>query len=83
MPRPVNIPKLMLEAKAANVAQHGLHRPDWFLARLERFLYWDIVLPALANFAIANRTPRWLLNKAFGLSAAAAPATGLARLTGF
>ena len=29
----VNIPKLMLEAKAANVAQHGMDRMEWALAR--------------------------------------------------
>ena len=36
-PAHVNIPKLMLEAKAANVAAHGLDRSEWFLARLEGF----------------------------------------------
>ena len=36
-PAHVNIPKLMLEAKAANVAEHGLDRTDWVLARTESF----------------------------------------------
>ena len=35
--RPVNIPKLMLEAKAAHQAEHGLDRADWVLARAEGF----------------------------------------------
>ena len=33
----VNIPKLMLEAKAAHQAEHGLDRADWVLARAEGF----------------------------------------------
>src|SRR5207245_2173845 len=36
-PAHVNIPKLMLEAKAANVAEQGLSRSDWVLARTESF----------------------------------------------
>ena len=36
-PAHVNVPQLMLEAKAANVARHGLDRNDWFLARTETF----------------------------------------------
>ena len=36
-PAHVNIPKLMLEAKAANTAEHGLDRADWTLARSESF----------------------------------------------
>src|SRR5262249_48614687 len=34
-PAHVNIPKLMLEAKALNVAEHGMDRSDWVLARTE------------------------------------------------
>ncbi len=68
-PAHVNIPKLMLEAKAANVAQHGLDRTEWFLARLERFVQWGSALPFLANFAIGSRLVRWALEKVFGFSA--------------
>jgi Fe-S oxidoreductase len=34
-PGKADIPKLMLEAKAANHAEHGLRRAAWFLARME------------------------------------------------
>ncbi len=68
-PAHVNIPKLMLEAKAANVAQHGLDRSEWFLARLERFARFGSALPLLANFAMASRPLRWAFDKIFGLSA--------------
>ncbi|HWY86627.1 MAG TPA: FAD-linked oxidase C-terminal domain-containing protein [Gemmataceae bacterium] len=68
-PAHVNIPKLMLEAKAANVAQHGLDRTEWFLARLERFAQWGSALPLVANLAMGSRALRWVFAKVFGLSA--------------
>src|SRR5262249_36089805 len=39
-PAQVNVPKLMLESKAANVAEHGIGRGDWFFTRLEDVLRW-------------------------------------------
>jgi FAD/FMN-containing dehydrogenase/Fe-S oxidoreductase len=68
-PAHINIPKLMLEAKAANVAEHGLNGGDWFFARLENMLRWGSSLSFLANVALRSRTGRWLLDKLVGLSA--------------
>jgi Fe-S oxidoreductase len=68
-PAHVNVPKLMLEAKAANVAAHGLDRSEWFFARLGRFVRWGSAVPLLANFAIGSRALRWMLDKLVGLSA--------------
>jgi FAD/FMN-containing dehydrogenase/Fe-S oxidoreductase len=67
-PARVNIPKLMLEAKAANVAEHGLDRKDWFLTRIEDFTRWASSLALLVNFGLQNRPFRWLLERLFGLS---------------
>jgi Fe-S oxidoreductase len=67
-PAHINIPKLMLEAKAANVAEHGLNRTDWFFARLENGLRWGSALSFLANATLRSRTARWLFDKFFGLS---------------
>jgi Fe-S oxidoreductase/FAD/FMN-containing dehydrogenase len=67
-PAHLNIPKLMLEAKAANVAEHGMDRTDWFFARLEHVLRWGSAVSFLANVALRSRTSRWLLDKLFGLS---------------
>lgn len=67
-PAHINIPKLMLEAKAANVAEHGLNRTDWFFARLENGLRWGSALSFLANATMRSRTARWLFDKFFGLS---------------
>ncbi len=67
-PAHVNIPKLMLEAKALNVAEHGLDRSDWVLARAESFAALGSTFAALVNTALASRTVRWLLEKLVGVS---------------
>jgi Fe-S oxidoreductase len=58
----------MLEAKAENVARHGLSRPDWVLSRTETFARLGSTFALLANAALASRTVRWLLEKFFGIS---------------
>ncbi|HXG09898.1 MAG TPA: anaerobic glycerol-3-phosphate dehydrogenase subunit C [Gemmataceae bacterium] len=67
-PARVNIPRLMLEAKAANAAQHGLSRSDWVLARTETFARLGSAFALVANAILANRSARWLLEKFFGIS---------------
>jgi FAD/FMN-containing dehydrogenase/Fe-S oxidoreductase len=67
-PARVNIPKMMLEAKAANVAQHGLPRGEWFLARLENIVRWGSAFSLLTNFALGSRTIRWVLERLVGLA---------------
>ncbi|MBL8792624.1 MAG: anaerobic glycerol-3-phosphate dehydrogenase subunit C [Planctomycetia bacterium] len=67
-PAHVNIPKLMLEAKAAHVAEHGLNRFDWVLARTEMFARWGSSFAFLANALLKNEFARWLLEKVFGVS---------------
>ncbi len=67
-PAHVNIPRLMLEAKAANVARHGLRRGDWVLARTEAFAGIGSAAAPVVNAALASRTVRWLLEKLVGVS---------------
>jgi FAD/FMN-containing dehydrogenase/Fe-S oxidoreductase len=67
-PAHVNIPKLMLEAKAINVAEFGLDWSDWFLARAEGFARWGSVFAPAVNLLLRNRPARWALEKLFGLS---------------
>jgi FAD/FMN-containing dehydrogenase/Fe-S oxidoreductase len=67
-PAHVNIPKLMLEAKAANVAEHGLSRSDWVLACTESFASFGSDFAFLINTALSSRSVRWLLEKFFGVS---------------
>jgi Fe-S oxidoreductase len=67
-PAHVNVPKLMLEAKAANVSEHGLDRKDWFLARAENFARLASHFAPVVNVALASRAMRWMLEKLLGLS---------------
>ncbi|MBI1914679.1 MAG: FAD-binding protein [Planctomycetes bacterium] len=67
-PAHVKVPKLMLEAKAANVGQHGLDRSDWVLARTENFARAGSALAPVVNVLLRNRPFRWALEKLFGVS---------------
>lgn len=67
-PARVNIPKLMLEAKALNTSEHGLDRTDWTLSRTEEFAAFASTFAGLTNAALASRSVRWLLEKILGVS---------------
>jgi Fe-S oxidoreductase len=67
-PAGVDIPKLMLEAKAGYVAVNGLRLGDWLLSRLDQLSAWGSWLSPLANRAIANRQARWLIEKLLGIA---------------
>jgi Fe-S oxidoreductase/FAD/FMN-containing dehydrogenase len=67
-PSHIQVPKIMLEAKAANVAQHGLDRSDWAMARAESFAQLGSVLAPLTNALLANPVARWFLERVFGIS---------------
>jgi len=67
-PAHVDVPKLMLEAKAANVAEYGLDRKDWFFARSEEFARYGSAFAPLVNTMLASQSCRWLLEKLVGLS---------------
>ena len=54
-PAHVNIPKLMLEAKAQNVAEQGLRWSDWMLARTEAFAAVGSAFAWLTNAALRSR----------------------------
>ena len=64
-PASVDIPKLMIEAKATVRARPTACRTsDWLLSRLDLLeLRWAACLAPLANWALANRPARWLLEK--------------------
>lgn len=64
----VNVPKLMLEAKARRHAEHGLERGDWVLARSEGLAALGSNFAPLANALLGRRSVRWLLEKFVGVS---------------
>ncbi|MCL6501853.1 MAG: anaerobic glycerol-3-phosphate dehydrogenase subunit C [Pirellulales bacterium] len=67
-PANVDIPKLMLEAKAAYVANNGLRPSDWVLTRLDLFSALGSRLHPLLNWMLSNRQARWLLEKLAGVA---------------
>ncbi len=67
-PARVNIPRLMLEAKAANVGRHGLDRTDWVLSRTETFARLGSFFAPVANAFMRSPGLRWLMEKLIGVS---------------
>ena len=67
-PGKANIPKLMLEAKAANHATHGLRRSSWFLARMDGLAALASKFSLTVNFLLRRATVRWALERLFGLA---------------
>lgn len=62
-PANVDIPHLMIEARAAYVAENGLSRADWILARAHSFGALGCSIAPLANWVLGSRTGRWLVEK--------------------
>ncbi len=67
-PAHVNIPKLMIETKAANLAEHGLDRSDWLLARIESAAALGSNFALVSNTLVGSRPFRWLAEKVFGIA---------------
>jgi Fe-S oxidoreductase len=67
-PANVDIPRLMLEAKANYVQTNGLTMQDWLLTRLDRISNWGSRTPRLSNWSMSNRQMRWVLSKVLGLA---------------
>jgi FAD/FMN-containing dehydrogenase/Fe-S oxidoreductase len=67
-PANVDIPKLMLEAKAAYVNTNGLTPHDRLLTRVDTLASIAGRLPGIANWAFTNPQARWLLEKVMGIA---------------
>jgi FAD/FMN-containing dehydrogenase/Fe-S oxidoreductase len=67
-PSRVNVPKLMLEVKAAHAAEHGLDRGDWVMARTESFAWLGSAFAPFTNALLGHPAARWLLERLFGVS---------------
>ncbi|MCC6494073.1 MAG: FAD-binding protein [Pirellulales bacterium] len=67
-PANVDVPKLMAEAKGAYVATNGLRRGDWFVVHIDNLCRWASRMPRIANWAIANRVTRWMLERTLGIA---------------
>jgi FAD/FMN-containing dehydrogenase/Fe-S oxidoreductase len=67
-PAAVDIPKLMIEAKAQYVAASGLGTADWLISRLDKFSGWLSAFSSVANYSLHHRWTRWLLEKSVGIA---------------
>src|SRR5205823_13275401 len=57
-----------LEAKAINVAQHGMRFSDWVVARSEAFARLGSALAPLINLVLDNGAVRWGMDRVLGVS---------------
>jgi FAD/FMN-containing dehydrogenase/Fe-S oxidoreductase len=67
-PSNVNVPQMMIEAKAAYVAEHGLPRTDWVLSRAHAFRGAGSLAAIALNWLLASPVARWTLEKLTGIS---------------
>jgi Fe-S oxidoreductase len=67
-PAGVDIPKLMVEAKAQFYATNGMKISDWLLTRLDWLYQLAGQSPAITNRLLKSRSARWLLDRIVGIS---------------
>lgn len=67
-PAGIDVSALMVESKAAYVANHGLTPDDWMLSRIDIWSSWANRLPLLFNSLMSSRSARWMGERIFGLS---------------
>jgi FAD/FMN-containing dehydrogenase/Fe-S oxidoreductase len=67
-PAAVDIPKLMIEAKAQYVASNGLGTADWVLTRIDSIARWSSRLAPLSNWLLHTPWMRWLIEKTVGIA---------------
>lgn len=67
-PSNVNVPQMMIEAKAAYVAEHGLSQTDWILSRAHSFQTAGSMAAVAFNWILASPVARWLLERLTGIS---------------
>src|SRR5690606_35414414 len=67
-PSNVNIPHLMIEAKASHVAANGLSPADWSLSRAHSFSRLGCRAAPLSNWILNSPAMRWMIEKILGIS---------------
>jgi FAD/FMN-containing dehydrogenase/Fe-S oxidoreductase len=66
-PANVDIPRLMVEAKALYTATNGESLHGWFMARIDALCGYGSRFSRLANWAVGNRSARWIMEKVMGV----------------
>ena len=64
----VDVPHLMIEAKAQQLATHGPATSDWFLSRVHLWGEWLCRLSWLVNPLLGGSGSRWLLERVVGVA---------------
>ncbi len=67
-PSHVNIPQMMIEAKASYVAANGLSRADWILSRAHSFGWLGCKLAPVSNWILNSRLCRWVMERTLGIA---------------
>jgi len=67
-PASVDVPRMMIELKAQHAATHGLDWTDRLLSRMDLLTAAASRFPRLANWALENRSMRWILEKTTGIA---------------
>lgn len=67
-PSSINIPHLMLEAKAQHVSVNGPRQSEWFLSRVHAWGDMLCRFSWLINPLLNRESVRWVLERLFGLS---------------
>ena len=67
-PAGVDIPKLMVEAKAQFYATNGMRISDWLLTRLDWLYELAGRMPNMTNRMLQSRSARWMLDKIVGIA---------------
>ena len=67
-PASVDIPKLMIEAKAQYVAVNGLSVSDWLFARLDLLYEFAGRMPRVTNQMIRSKLARWFMERFLGIA---------------
>ena len=67
-PAAVDIPKLMVEAKAQHSAVNGVRFSDWCLTRLDWLYGVAGRMPRITNRLLRDRLARWLLDRLLGIA---------------
>ena len=68
-PAEVDIPKLMVEAKAAYVKTNALPWDVWWASNFDNVAKWLALIPRISNRLFAHPQFRWLVERTLGIAA--------------
>ena len=67
-PAKVDIPQLMIEAKAQYFSVNGMKLSDWLLTRLDWLYAFSGRFPIVTNILLKARWSRWILDRLLGIA---------------